>query len=75
MRSSELLRKKSGGKAKNSFIKKNYTFLFFLKKYSNHTEEKWVSSQARNNNKKRSESKAVSEVMMLKFDFNQFAIL
>lgn len=55
------------------YQEKLHLYFLKMKKYSHHTEEKWVFSQARN--KKRSESKALSEMMMLKFDLNQFGIL
>lgn len=58
--------KKETGKSQELLYQENCTLFLKKKKYSHHTEEKWVFSQARN--KKRSESKAVSEMMMLKFD-------
>lgn len=48
-------------------------YLFFWK--STQITQRKNGSFHRQETKKRSESKAVSEVMMLKFDFNQFGIL
>lgn len=45
-------KKEIRGKSQELLYQEKLHLSFFLKKYSNHTEEKWVFSQARNNKKR-----------------------